>query len=128
MYTVIVQASFPAVHRLQLSDATWEPMHGHDWGVRVYFCRPELDESGMVIDFHEAQRHLEGVLAPLQYADLNRIEAFRDRNPTAEVVARYVFDELRSRSIGTVSRVEITEAPGCVAVYETPPFKAPPGT
>ncbi len=119
MYTVIVQSSFSAVHRLQLSDGTWEPVHGHDWGVRVHFCCSELDGSGMVVDFHEAERHLKSVLAPLQYADLNLSQAFRDRNPTTEVVARYVFDELQSRSIGTVSRVEITEAPGCVAVYES---------
>lgn len=121
MYSVIVQSSFSAVHRLQLSDGTWEPVHGHDWGVKVHFCRPELDQFGMVVDFHLVEQHLESVLAPLEHADLNRLDVFLDRNPTAEVVARHVFDELQSRSIGTVSRVEITEAPGCVAVYEAPP-------
>lgn len=119
MYTVIVQSSFPALHRLRMLDGTQEPLHGHDWAVRVHISRAELDELDMVVDFHEVQKHLENVLESLRYADLNQVSALSGRNPTAEVVARHVFDELRARQVGHVTRVEVTEAPGCVAVYET---------
>ena len=118
MFLVIVEAEFSAVHRLRLADGTVEPQHGHDWSVRACFARPQLDDCGMVIDFQHARSLLESALEPLHHTDLNHHEAFRGLNPTAELVARYVFERIAERETHTVRRIEVTEAPGCVAVYE----------
>ena len=118
MYTVMVEGIFSAVHRLRLLDGTWEPPHGHDWHVRVYFSRAVLDEADMVIDFAQAQSSLQSVVAQLHHTDLNRYEAFSGRNPTAEVVAKHVFDRMVAKGLSTTHRVEVTEAPGCVAAFE----------
>ena len=118
MYTVVVEGIFSAVHRLRLLDGTIEPTHGHDWHVRVYFSRAVLDEADMVIDFAQAQSSLQSVVAQLHHTDLNRHEAFSGRNPTAEVVAKHVFDRMVAKGLSTTRRVEVTEAPGYVAAFE----------
>ncbi len=118
MYTVSVEAEFRAVHRLRLSDGTLEPRHGHEWRVRAHFTRAELDEADMVIDFDEARAGLESVVALLHETDLNRHEALAGANPTAEIVAKYVFDQICAQGLFTIRRVEVIEAPGCAAVFE----------
>jgi 6-pyruvoyltetrahydropterin/6-carboxytetrahydropterin synthase len=118
MYTIIVEGSFSATHQLALADGSIEPLHGHDWGVRAHFASPTLDRCGMVLDFEDARAGLRSVLERLRYVDLNQHEGFRGANPTAEAVARYIFDRLREAGLTMLRRVEVTEAPGCVAVYE----------
>lgn len=117
MYTVIVEGAFSALHQVRLGDGTLEPPHGHDWLVRAHFARSELDEAGMVVDFSKAQSALRSVLAGLDHADLNSHKGLAGKNPTAEVVARYVFDRVSERGPSVLRRIEVTEAPGCVATY-----------
>ena len=121
MYSVSVETSFCATHRVRLPDGTVEPSHGHDWRVRVFFARAELDDNGMVVDFDAARETLCAVTATLHHADLNAIRAFAGRNPTAEVVARYLFEQVRKRGFPQICCVEVTEAPGCVATFEVRP-------
>jgi 6-pyruvoyltetrahydropterin/6-carboxytetrahydropterin synthase len=120
MYTAIVEAGFHAAHHVRLPDGTWETPHEHDWRVRAHFCRAELDDAEMVVDFCRAQSELEAILARLDHQDLNRFAGLSGRSPTAEVVARYLCDALRARGFDEVRRVEVREAPGCVAAYERP--------
>ncbi len=117
MYGVIVEAGFSAVHRLRLADGTLEPLHGHDWRVRAHFTRAMLDDHGMVLDFDTAAAALKSVIASLDHADLNEHEGLSELNPTAEVVAKHVFDRLVATQIPAPARVEVTEAPGCMAWY-----------
>ncbi|MFQ5414195.1 MAG: 6-pyruvoyl tetrahydropterin synthase family protein [Phycisphaerae bacterium] len=118
MYTVTIEARFSAIHRVRYGDGTVEAAHGHDWRVRVRFERGTLNADGMVVEFHDAQRALAGVLADLNHADLNTHPALAGANPTAEVVARYIFDAIEARCGPGVRMVAVTEAPGCVATYE----------
>lgn len=118
MYAVIIQSSFCAIHRVRMPDGTLEPPHGHDFHVRAHISGERLDENDMVVDFHAAQLALHDLLAPLQHADLNQHPAFVSGYPTAERLARYVFDELVAAGFSSVIRVELTEAPGCVAAYQ----------
>lgn len=118
MYSIVVEGTFCATHRLRLADGTHEPLHGHDWKVRAFFRRQTLDDLGLVVDFHEAQARLGDVLAELHQKDLNTAAGFTTCNPTAEVVARTILERLRARGLPTLFRVEVTEAPGCVAVFE----------
>lgn len=120
MFTVTVEATFSAVHRVRLRDGSLEPHHGHDWLVRAHFTRVGLDDSGMVVDFIEARSALQAAVAQLHHADLNEHAAFTGLNPTAEVVAKHVFDRLKTSGPAQISRVEVTEAPGWTAIYEPP--------
>jgi 6-pyruvoyltetrahydropterin/6-carboxytetrahydropterin synthase len=118
LYSISVEARFSASHHLRLRDGTLEQPHNHAWVVRVHFARAALDEVGMVLDFSAAQQALESVVARLNGTDLNRHVDFEGLNPTAELVAKYVFECLASSGLSVILRVEVTEAPGCVAAFE----------
>jgi len=118
MFTVTVEAGFSATHRVRFADGSVEPQHGHDWNVRAHFSRVDLSDTGMVVDFGKAQAALRKAVAQFQYADLTDHEALGGMNPTAEVVARVVFDRLADDGFDSLARIEVTEAPGCVAAYE----------
>lgn len=118
MFSVTVETTFSALHRVQYPDGSLEPAHGHDWQVRVHFQRSHLDDHGMVVDFVEAQSILKSIVEPLHHSNLNEMDAFHNVNPTAEIVARYIFDRFHKKCPDTLQRVEITEAPGCVASYQ----------
>jgi 6-pyruvoyl-tetrahydropterin synthase len=74
----------------------------------------------MVADFSAARAMLKGILADLQNKNLNEIDALAGQNPTAEVLAKYLFERIRAAGMKGVYRVEVTEAPGCLAAYEAP--------
>lgn len=116
-YTVVVQSSFSALHHVRLPDGMAESPHRHDWVVRASFARQELDALGMVMDFEHARGVLDTILSELGGADLNECAALAGANPTAEVVARHIFDALAAGGLTCVDAVAVTEAPGCVAVY-----------
>ncbi len=104
-----------------------EPVHGHNWVVTVWLRAEQLDEDGLVADFHELERALESVIAPWRNTDLNAVSPFDRVNPTAEHIALEIANEVR-REMGLgassdvdVCRVRISEAPGCFAIYETDP-------
>ena len=118
MFTASIEETFSATHRIRYPDGTLEPLHGHDWVVRVHFRRSLLDDHGMVIDFVKAQTILKTIVSDLQHTNLNKVEYFADLNPSAEVVAKYFFDKFEEKCTDTLDRVEVTEAPGCVAGYD----------
>ena len=120
MYTVTIDAGFSARHRVRLPGGVLEQPHSHDWRIRAHFSRDELDESAMVIDFDVARSTLESVLAGLHQTDLNNHRGLAGLNPTAEVVARYVFDQMRTLGLDALRRIDVTEAPGCTATYCMP--------
>ena len=120
MFTITVETTFSATHQLKLHSGALEPRHGHDWIVRAYFTRADLDDHGMVLDFEEARETLNRVVGELHHTDLADHPGFAGLNPTAEVVAKHVFDRIRGAAHTVLRRVEVVEAPNCVACYEPP--------
>ena len=120
MFTVVVESGFSAVHRLRFGNGTVEAPHEHDWVVRAHFARSNLDDADMVIDFRQAREALGSVLEPFDQCDLNSKPELAGLNPTAEILARLIFERLVRVGLGAVCRVEVTEAPGCAASFEPP--------
>jgi 6-pyruvoyltetrahydropterin/6-carboxytetrahydropterin synthase len=118
MYEISVERVFSAAHALILRGER-EPVHGHDWQVTVVLAGDTLDADGLLCDFHAVERALDEVIAPFHNADLNATPPFDAVNPSAENVARFIADALADRlgDAATVSRVLVTEAPGCTATY-----------
>jgi 6-pyruvoyltetrahydropterin/6-carboxytetrahydropterin synthase len=117
VYSVIVETRFSAMHHIRLHDGSEEPKHGHDWRVRATFAKTALDELGMVIDFAEAKRILKQVVQQLDYRDLNEVAVLRGKNPTTEVVAEWIFQRVVELGVNSISELELTEAPGCMAIF-----------
>lgn len=118
MYRISVETNFDADHQVRMPGGTLEDRHGHNWCVRAVFASRELNDLEMVVDFLDAERALRQAIRPLDGAFLNGSPAFAGRNPTAELVARFIADRLVEHGLRTLQRVEVTEAPGCVASFE----------
>ena len=118
MFELSVQREFCAAHAITIAGKR-EPTHGHNWHVTATVRGEGLDDDGLLCDFHEVQRALDDVLAPLCDVDLNATPPFDRLNPTAEHVARHIADLLSRTLAGRarIARVTVTEAPGCAATY-----------
>ena len=92
-------------------------LHGHSYRVRVY-ARGELDERlGWVTDFADIKIAVEPIREQLDHRHLNEIEGLE--NPTAEIIARWIWDRLKPR-LPILSRIEIDETctSGCIYTGE----------
>ncbi len=118
MFTIAVEARFHATHHVRFPDGGTEEPHAHEWVVKAYVARVSLNAVGMVEDFGQVQEALRSVLSPLENADLNASPALGGRNPTAEVLAEHLYHALTRQRMTPPSRVEVTEAPGCCAIFE----------
>jgi 6-pyruvoyltetrahydropterin/6-carboxytetrahydropterin synthase len=90
-FQIATTREFAAAHALRLYDGSLEPVHGHNWRVRVTVTAPALDSIGVVMDFHELERLTDAILAPLHNRHLNDVPPFAEGlNPSAENVALHV--------------------------------------
>ena len=119
MYRVTVTARFSAAHRLRLADGRLEAPHGHDWVVEVSFAGPELDSTGVLIDFVEAKQALDHIVGQLHHTDLNQCPLMQDLNPSAEHVARIIFQAMETgvNRPKLLESVRVREQPGCWASF-----------
>ena len=112
-FEITTTRRFSAAHQLRLYDGSLEPLHGHNWRVKVTVAATKLDAIGVVMDFHELERLVDVVLAPLHNRHLNDVPPFESElNPSAENVALHVG---RALSRGLPGGVIMT----CVEVWET---------
>ena len=120
MFEVSYQTTFCYTHRLTREDQPIEPLHGHDWRVEVTAAGEALDALGVVVDFERLKHALGEVAQGFHYRDMNEHPGLAGESPSAEVVARYFFREVRAR-MGPdgrlLRRVRVWEAPGCSATY-----------
>lgn len=119
MYELEIERVFHAGHALRLYDGEMEEVHEHDWHVYVHVAAEKLDAIEVVMDFHELEKIVDGVINPLHERTLNEHDAFADVNPSAERVAEHIFKGIAPQLPKHVrlTRVTVTEAPGCKASY-----------
>ena len=119
VYQVSIRERFDAAHHLRGDIGKigkCAQQHGHGWVVEVVVERPNIDSLGMVIDFRDLKSTLqEKVIDVLDHRDLNEIPPFTEINPTAENLARWIYEQM----MGMVGLVEVRvfESPGAMASY-----------
>jgi 6-pyruvoyl-tetrahydropterin synthase len=69
-------------------------LHGATYLVDATFSRVELDSDGIVVDIGAATEVLRGVLADLNYRNLDEVPELAGRNTTTEVLAKLITDRL----------------------------------
>lgn len=69
-------------------------MHGATFVVDAAFFTRDVDEDGLAVDIGAATHVLGDVLKPLNYQNLDELDAFKNTVSTTEVIAKYVFDQL----------------------------------
>src|ERR1700733_9633860 len=93
-FDITTTRGFSAAHQLRLYDGSIEPLHGHNWKVKITVSAPNLDSIGVVMDFHELERLAEAVIGPMHNRHLNDVPAFDRLNPSAENVALHIGQSL----------------------------------
>ncbi len=119
MFTISVEMSFHASHQLALPDGSNEPTHSHNWAVTAEVAAETLDNTGVVMDFRRLRAELGRIIAPFANSQLAAIEYFRQNNPSAENVAKYIYEKLVPKLPQGVDirSVKVGEEQGCWAKY-----------
>src|SRR4051794_20203496 len=89
-FEIRVTRHFSAAHQLCLYDGSLEPLHGHNWQIRVTVSAKKLDSIGVVMDFHELERLVDQIISPMHNRNLNDLSPFASINPSAENVALHI--------------------------------------
>jgi len=117
MYKVLKKLDFCYGHRLLDYDGKCAHPHGHNGVVEVEFAAEKLDERGMVVDFVDIKNEVKRFLdQELDHKMLLRVDdpltgvlkemkepvfEMKD-NPTAENIAKLIFDYAVSRGLPVV--------------------------
>jgi len=116
-FEITTTRSFSASHQLRLYDGSLEPLHGHNWQVRVVVAAAKLDAIGVVMDFHDLERRLNIVVDPLHNRHLNEIPPFDRQNPSAEQIAAHIGLSLKLPEGIRLVCVEVWETQENSALY-----------
>ena len=118
MFELRIQRTFSAAHAIVMAGVR-EPMHGHNWQVTVAVCADVLDSDGLLCDFHLLQNSLDEVIQPFNNRSLNETAPFDRINPTAELVALHIAEQVGTRlpSGVRIKEVCVVEAPQCEACF-----------
>jgi len=117
MYSVKVRDHFMIAHSFQGEVfGPAQALHGATYVVDVEFFRPDLDDTGIVVDIGRAIDGLKSMLAKLNYRNLDDDPTFAGVNTTTEVLAKTIFDAMESMAAGdglgvppgSVSEIKVT--------------------
>lgn len=98
MYRVTVRDHIMVAHSLRgEAFGPAQRLHGATYLVDATFNGPELGDDGVLVDIGRAAEELRGVLADLDYRNLDEETALAGENTSTEALARYVADRLAER-------------------------------
>jgi 6-pyruvoyltetrahydropterin/6-carboxytetrahydropterin synthase len=120
MYEVKVVTQFAAAHQLRMFQGKCEKLHGHNWRIEVCLAGDRLNDAGLLMDFREVKEATNGILEELDHSFLNELPQFRDRSPSSENIAAYVFQKLTNKlndSPVRVLKVTAWESDSAAASY-----------
>ncbi|MDD5434201.1 MAG: 6-carboxytetrahydropterin synthase QueD [Nitrospira sp.] len=120
MYEIKIITTFSGAHSLRNYPGNCRNIHGHNWKVEVVMQSNELDDLGMSLDFRMLKQETECLLKTLDHTYLNENMPFNTLNPTAENLARYVFESLSKKlnvNNAKLCRVSVWENESSSATY-----------
>ena len=120
MFKLIVKKEFSSAHILNGHPGDCKRMHGHNWTVEAKVEGNKINKIGMVIDFKDIKNKLGDIISRLDHRYLNDVEPFKENNPTAENISKYIYKEL-SKNINTdnikVSEIKLWETSNSAVIY-----------
>ena len=102
-----------------MPDSAKERQHSHNFIVSAKIGTDSLNKMQVVTDFNRARKMLEEITLPLQGKGLIENQYFKENSSTAEMIAKYIYDNLQGRLAErlTLDSITITEEPNCSAEY-----------
>ena len=121
MFELTVKSEFEAAHRIENYPGKCERLHGHNWIVEAIVQGDTLNELGILVDFKILKSELNKVLDELDHQYLNELEIFAGKNPTAEIIAKEIYDNLSTAEIfsgnAKLKGVKVYESPKSCVTY-----------
>jgi 6-pyruvoyltetrahydropterin/6-carboxytetrahydropterin synthase len=122
MYEVFVDETFAAAHNLRNYKGKCENLHGHNYKVRVTLAGAELDATGLLYDFVHLKQVIHAVIHSLDHKYLNELSPFDVLNPSAENIARHIYDEAvkqmhQAPSGAAIASITVWETETSAATY-----------
>lgn len=119
MFEISVEKTIACAHRLFGYNGPCEALHGHNYTIVVSYEGRELDQFGMLVDFVDVKREFNAVLKVLDHTYLNDLPWFDGLSPSAENIARVVFEKMKLTTFerGRLLSVKVWETPTQVATY-----------
>lgn len=115
MFKLTIVVDFEAAHCIRDYPGKCSRLHGHNWKIEVLVAGTMLNELGMLIDFHDLKAEVHKVIDTLDHQYLNDITPFNQCNPTAENIAKYIYEQLCKRPAFIDTTVKISS----VTVWES---------
>lgn len=118
MFEVCVEHTFAAAHALRNYRGKCENLHGHNYRVQVGLEGEELDANGLLYDFADLKKSLRSTSEYLDHQNLNELRPFDTMNPSAENIAKFIFDEMqKGMKAGSIAYVRVWETDTSCAIY-----------
>jgi len=121
MFEVTIEESFSSGHALRNYRGKCENVHGHNYRCQVTIEGAELDNIGLLVDFVELKKVVHVVLDRMDHQWLNDFPPFDVLNPSAENMAKYIYDEvcegLKTRTGVRVGTIRLWETDTSSATY-----------
>ena len=120
MFTLSVDTTISAAHRLRDYKGSCARIHGHNWKIRLEVQSDIIDEIGIVVDFTTLGQYLQQVTGQFDHQLMNEISPFDELNPTAENLAKYIYDQVKKLlpSHIKIKKVSVWETDHYVVTYE----------
>ena len=121
MYEVTIIKSFSAAHLLAQIGGKCEELHGHNFRVEVTVTAPDLNESGLLIDFRAVKKWLNVILEQMDHKHLNELPYFAGINPSAENIAKFIYAqmELQAKEAQVrIARIKVWESENAAVTYK----------
>ena len=115
MFEVTVEQTFAAGHALRNYKGKCENVHGHNFKVQVVIEGEKLDDTGLLVDFLDVKTAMRAVIDRLDHQFLNDVPPFDIKNPSAENIAKYFYEEVLNHLVNTPVMIRLRE----VKVWET---------
>jgi 6-pyruvoyltetrahydropterin/6-carboxytetrahydropterin synthase len=122
MFEVSVDETFAAAHNLRNYKGKCENLHGHNYKVRITLAGPQLDGVGLLYDFVHLKQVIQTVIRALDHKYLNELKPFDVLNPSAENIAKHIYDETSKQIHQTpngagISSITVWESDVTAATY-----------
>jgi 6-pyruvoyltetrahydropterin/6-carboxytetrahydropterin synthase len=121
MYEVTIIKSFSAAHLLAQIGGKCEELHGHNFRVEVTVTAPDLNKSGLLIDFRVVKKWLSVILDQMDHKHLNELPCFAGINPSAENIAKYIYTSMEPKATESqvrIARIKVWESENAAVTYK----------
>ena len=115
MYTLSVEMHFDAAHYLRDYGGKCENLHGHRSVVVAKVKAKKLNKIDLAFDFTVLKKRLGEILGRYDHTCLNDDPPFDKINPSAENIARTIYDALKpaltDEPAASLTAIEVYESP-----------------